>query len=160
MEKKFNVSQIALCVLLILSAVVLIMFFGVGYGNEDVLNGNTYTAPQYTGLLIVWLYVLTILGVGVVFAFGLAKAFRKKSKKSVRTGFVALVFIFMFAVIAVAYLLSSSASIRLGDNSLCEDVFDLKLTDTCLYSIYVLSLVAIVAALLSMTGVFKAKIKK
>ena len=160
MEKKISASQIALWVLLILSAVVLVMFFGVGYGKQDTFNGNVYTAPQYTGLLIIWLYALVIICAGVVFAFGIAKLFTKKSKKSVRTGLVGPVFLFMFAAVAVSYLLSSTTPVRLGDQSLCEKISDLKLADTCLYSIYALSAVAIIVALLAMCGAFKAKIKK
>lgn len=160
MEKKVSASQIALWILLILSAVVLVMFYGVGYGTQDSFNGNDYTAPTYTGLLIVWLYALVAIGIGVVFIFGLAKAFRKKSKKASRTGFVGVVFLFMFAVIAVSYFLASGDPIRKGDGSLVENLFELKLTDTCLYSMYALALVAIVAALLSMVGAFKAKVKK
>ncbi len=160
MEKKVSASQIALWILLILSAVVLVMFYGVGYGTQDSFNGNVYTAPTYTGLLIVWLYALVAIGIGVVFIFGLAKAFRKKSKKASRTGFVGIVFLFMFAVIAVSYFLASGDPIRKGDGSLVENLFELKLTDTCLYSMYALALVAIVAALLSMVGAFKAKVKK
>ena len=160
MEKKVSASQIALWILLIISAVVLIMFYCVGYGKEDVFNGNVYTAPANTGLLIVWLYALVIIGIGVVFVFGLAKAFRKKSKKGARMGLVGPVFLFMFAAVAISYFISSAEPVRLGDLSLCEKVFDLKLSDTCLYSIYALLFVAIVSALLSMTGAFKAKVKK
>lgn len=160
MEKKISASQIALWVLLVISAVVLVMFFGVGYGIQDTLNGNVYTAPQYTGLLIIWLYALVVICAGVVFAFGIAKLFTKKSKKSARTGLVGPVFIFMFAAVAVSYLLSSTVPVRLGDNTLFSDVFDLKLSDTCLYSIYALSAVAIIVALLAMCGAFKAKVKK
>ncbi len=158
MEKKVGASQIALWVLLILSAIVLVLFYGVGYGNQEFIGNNTYTAPANTGLLIVWLYALVIICAGVVFVFGLMKAFTKKSKKGVRTGLVGPVFIFMFAAVIVSYFLSSSKAVRLGDNSLFTKVADLKLADTCLYSMYALLLVAIVAALLAMVGAFKAKV--
>ena len=160
MEKKVSPSQIALWVLLIISAIVLVLFYGVGYGTQETIGINTYTAPDNTGLLIVWLYALVILCAGVVFAFGIAKAFRKKSKKTARTGLVGPVFLFMFAAVAVSYLISSTEPIRKGDGVLVKNIFDLKLSDTCLYSIYALSAVAIIVTLLAMIGVFKAKIKK
>ena len=160
MEKKFSVSQITLWVLFILSAIVLVMFFGVGFDNEEVINGEVQTAPTYTGLLIYWLYALVVICAGVVFVFGIQKAFRKKSKKSARTGFAGYVFLFMLAAIVISYLVASPESVRLGDDSLFDKVGLLKLSDTCLYSIYALLVVAIIAALCSMTGAFKAKVNK
>lgn len=160
MEKKVSPSQIALWVLLIISAIVLVLFYGVGYGTQETIGINTYTAPDNTGLLIVWLYALVILCAGVVFAFGIAKAFRKKSKKTARTGLVGPVFLFMLVAIVVSYLISSTEPVRLGDKSQVTKVFDLKLTDTCLYSMYALLVVAVLSALLAMVGVFKAKVNK
>lgn len=158
MEKKVSASQIALWILLILSAVVLVMFYCVGYGNTDYFNGASYTAPKNTGMLIVWLYALVVIGAGSVFVFGIAKLFSKKSKNTTRTSLVAPVFIFMFAAIIVSYFLSSDIPVRKGDGKLEESVFNLKLTDTCLYSMYALALVSIASALLAMLGVFKAKV--
>ena len=160
MEKKFSVSQIVLWVLLILSAIVLVMFFGVGYNHQEFYNNESLTAPVYTGLLIVWLYALVVICAGVVFGFGIAKAFRKKSKKAARTSLVGYVFLFMLVAIVVSYFAASTDSVVLGGDKLFEDKALLKLTDTCLYSMYALLLVAIVAALCSMTGAFKAKVKK
>lgn len=160
MEKKLSASQIVLWVLFILSAIVLVMFFGVGYDHQESFNGEPLTAPIYTGLLIVWLYALVVICAGVVFGFGIAKAFRKKSKKAARTGLVGFVFLFMLAAVVISYFTASTDSVILGGGKICEDVFDLKLSDTCLYSMYALLLVAIIAALCSMIGVFKAKVKK
>ena len=162
MEKKLSASQIVLWVLFILSAIVLVMFFGVGYDHQESVSvsGEPLTAPIYTGLLIVWLYALVVICAGVVFGFGIAKAFRKKSKKAARTGLVGYVFLFMLVAIVVSYFAASTDSVVLGGDKLFEDKGFLKLTDTCLYSMYALLLVAIVAALCSMTGAFKAKVKK
>lgn len=160
MEKKFSASQIVLWVLFILSAIVLIMFFGVGYDHQESFSGELLTAPIYTGLLIFWLYALVVICAGVVFGFGIAKVFRKKSKKAARTGLVGYVFLFMLVAIVVSYFAASTDSVVLGGDKIFEDKGLLKLTDTCLYSMYALLLVAIVAALCSMTGAFKAKVKK
>lgn len=160
MEKKFSVSQIVLWVLLILSAIVLIMFFGVGYNHTEIYNNEAMTAPINTGLLIIWLYALVIICACVVFGFGIAKAFRKKSKKVARTSLVGYVFLFMLAAVVVSYFAASTDSLILGGGKICENLVDLKLSDTCLYSMYALLLVAIIAALCSMIGVFKAKIQK
>ncbi|MBO4499025.1 MAG: hypothetical protein J5732_02090 [Bacteroidaceae bacterium] len=160
MKKKFSLSQIALLIILILSAVVLVMFYGVGYGTQETINDAVYTAPANTGLLLYWLYALVALCVAVVFIFGIAKLFRKKSSKSGKNSLVGFVFLFTLAAVVVSYFLSSSEAIRLGDHSLFEDQSMLKLTDTCLYTMYALAAVAILTAILAMIGVFKARVKK
>ena len=76
MEKKLSASQIVLWVLFILSAIVLVMFFGVGYDHQESFSGELLTAPIYTGLLIVWLYALVVICAGVVFGFGIAKSIK------------------------------------------------------------------------------------
>ena len=57
-NKQIKASKWALAILFILSAVVLVLFFGVGFGNKTYLNGKNLTDPQFTGLLLIWLYSL------------------------------------------------------------------------------------------------------
>ena len=163
MEKKNNASSIVLAILFLLSAAVLVMFFCVGYGMQDTFNGNTYTAPQYTGLLLIWLYALVAICTASVFIFAIINGikslkYRKKGERKI--SYVAPVFLFTAAAVVASYFLAGTDPIRLGDQSLFENVSLLKLTDVCLYSIYSIVIVAILSALLSMIGVFKAKIKK
>ena len=54
-NKQIKASKWALAILFILSAVVLVLFFGVGYGNQTYLNNKNLTDPQFTGLLLIWL---------------------------------------------------------------------------------------------------------
>lgn len=163
MEKKNNASSIVLAILFLVSAAVLVMFFCVGFGMQDTFNGKTYTAPQYTGLLLIWLYALVGICTASVFIFAIINGiknlkYRKKGERKI--SFVAPVFFFTVVAIVASYFLAGTDPIRLGDQSLFENVSLLKLTDVCLYSIYALVIVAILSALLSMIGVFKAKIKK
>ena len=60
----------------------------------------------------------------------------------------------MIAVIVVAYALSSGDPIKTGEG-LYSDVFFLKLSDTCLYSMYCLLGVACLGLIANITGVFK-----
>lgn len=163
MEKKNNASSIVLAILFLVSAAVLVMFFCVGFGMQDTFNGKSYTAPQYTGLLLIWLYALVGICTASVFIFAIINGiknlkYRKKGERKI--SFVAPVFFFTVVAIVASYFLAGTDPIRLGDQSLFENVSLLKLTDVCLYSIYALVIVAILSALLSMIGVFKAKIKK
>ena len=160
-NKQIKASSWALGILFVLSAVVLIMFFGVGYGNKTYSNGKNLTDPEYTGLLLIWLYTLVGLCIASVLGFGIVAAFRNMKTKASgqkKTGFAGWVFLFTFAMIALSYFLADTTPVLLGDGkTYATDITDLMLSDVCLYSIYALFLGAILSALLSMCGVFKAR---
>ena len=160
-NKQIKASSWALGILFVLSAVVLVLFFGVGYGETYYSNSKNLTAPHYTGLLLVWLYALVGMCIVSVLGFGVSNAIRnlkvrtKGSQK--RTGFAGWVFLFTFALIAVSYLMASTTPVTLGDKSIEDTLWVLKLSDVCLYSIYGLVIVSILCTVLSMLGIFKAK---
>ena len=81
-NKQIKASKWALGILFVLSAAVLVMFFGVGYGNKTYLNGKNQIDPQYTGLLLIWLYALVGLCILSVLGFGLVAAFRNMKVKA------------------------------------------------------------------------------
>jgi len=160
MKKKFNASSVVLLILFVISAVVLVMFYGVGFGAQDTINNNVYTAPQNTGLLLIWLYALVAICAGAVFVFSIfngIKNSRGKVKGEARKSWVGPVFLATIVVIVVAYFLANTTPVRLGDNSLFEDATLLKLVDVCIYTIYALVLGSILCTVLSMIGVFKKK---
>ena len=160
-NKQIKASAWALGILFVLSAVVLVMFFGFGYGNKTYLNGKNLTDPTYTGLLLIWLYTLVGLCIVSVLGFGIAGAYRNMKTKVAgqkKNGFAGWVFLFTFAVIAASYFLADTTPVLLGDGkTYATDITDLTLSDLCLFSIYALFIVAIISALLSMFGVFKAR---
>lgn len=159
-NKQIKASKWALGILFVLSAVVLVMFFGVGYGNTTYLNGKNLTDPQYTGLLLIWLYALVGICVLSVLGFGIVNAFRNmktRTKGQQRTGFAGWVFLFTFALLVVSYFLSSTTPVRKGDGELVKTAWELQITDVCLYSIYGLVVVSVLCSILSMLGVFKAR---
>ena len=159
-NKQIKASKWALAILFILSAVVLVLFFGVGYGNQTYLNNKNLTDPQFTGLLLIWLYSLVGICVLSVLGFGIVAGIRNLKTKTTsqqRTGFAGWVFIFTFAILVVSYFLSSTTPVRKGDGELVNTVWALQLTDVCLYSIYALVVVSIICSVLSMIGIFKAR---
>lgn len=160
-NKQIKASSWALGILFVLSAVVLILFFGVGYGNTTYSNGKNLTDPEFTGLLLIWLYALVGICVLSVLGFGIAAAIRNlktKTKGQQRTGFAGWVFLFTFAAIAVSYFLADTTPVLLGDGkTYATDLTDLTLSDVCLFSIYALFAVSLVCAILSMCGIFKAR---
>ena len=159
-NKQIKASKWALGILFVISAAVLVMFFGVGYGNTTYSNGKNLTDPQYTGLLLIWLYalvgicVLSVLGFGIVAGI---RNLRTKTASQQRTGFAGWVFIFTFAVLAVSYFLSSTDPIKKGDGEIVRTLWQLQLSDVCLYSIYALVVVSVICSVLSMIGIFKAR---
>lgn len=159
-NKQIKASKWALGILFVLSAVVLVLFFGVGYGNTTYLNGKNLTDPQYTGLLLIWLYALVGICVLSVLGFGIVNAFRNmktRTKGQQRTGFAGWVFLFTFALLVVSYFLSSTTPVRKGDGVLVKTAWELQISDVCLYSIYGLVIVSVLCSILSMLGVFKAR---
>ena len=159
-NKQIKASSWALGILFVLSAAVLILFFGVGYGNTTYLNGKNLTDPQFTGLLLIWLYALVGICILSVLGFGIVAGFRNLRTKTTgqqRTGFAGWVFIFTFVILIVSYFLSSTKPIRKGDGILVKTVWELQISDVCLYSIYALVVVSVICTVLSMLGIFKAR---
>lgn len=159
-NKQIKASKWALAILFVLSAVVLVLFFGVGFGNKTYLNGKNLTDPQFTGLLLIWLYSLVGICILSVLGFGIVAGIRNLKTKTAgqqRTGFAGWVFIFTFVILVVSYFLSSTKPIRKGDGELVKTAWELQISDVCLYSIYALVVVSILCSILSMLGVFKAR---
>ena len=159
-NKQIKASKWVLTALFIISAVVLVLFYCVGYGDYIYSHEKKLTSPRYVDALIVWLYALVAICVGSVLAFGVAGAIKNLKVKTTsqrRTGFAGWVFFFTFILIAVSYFSASVAPVRLGDKSIVDTIWVLKLSDTCMYSIYVLVAVSLVCSVLSMIGVFKAR---
>jgi len=159
-NKQIKVNSWVLGILFILSAAVLVLFFGVGYGNQTYSNGKNLTDPQFTGLLLVWLYSLVGICILSVLGFGIASGIsnlRTRVKGQKKTGFAGLVFILTFILIFASYMMSSTDPVTLGDSTVERTTWVLKLTDTCMYSIYGLVVVSVLCSILSMLGVFKAR---
>lgn len=158
--KKIGASKIALWILFIVSAVVLGMFFGVGFGEQDTINGNVYTAPANTSILLIWLYVLVCICAGAVVIFSVINGIKNaigRDKSEKRKSWLGPVILLTIVVIVASYFMASTTPVRLGDNTLFENVAQLKLVDVCIYTIYFLVLASIGLSALSVTGIFKSK---
>ena len=158
--KKIKASSWALGILFVLSAIVLVLFFAVGFGDTLPIGGKNLTAPRYTDLLLIWIYVMVAICAGCVLVFGIANGIRNMKTKTAgtkRTGFAGIIFLLTAVIVVVSYFMASTKAVRLGDDSLVDTVWELKITDVCLYSIYALVLISILCSILSMLGVFKSK---
>lgn len=153
-----KISSYVFAVLMIASAVVLGLFFFVGYDNYITLNGKTVVDPQFTGLLMSWMYALVAAGIVFVILFVIAQFFATLKNNPGRAMNSVIGIIAIVALFGGAYAFADDAPIRMADNTLFEDKFNLILSDVCIYVQYVLLAVSVLLTLVSLLGV-KSKVK-
>lgn len=150
-----KISSYIFAILMIASAVVLGLFFFVGYDNYTTLNGSSIVDPQFTDLLIYWMYALVAMGIACVIIFVLVQflATLKTNPKNAIKGVVGIILIVV--LFGGAYSLASDEPIRTAAN-VFDDRTALVLSDVCIYVQYVLLAVSVLCTLISLLGVFKA----
>ena len=154
--KASKIASIAYYVLLALSVVVLVLFFCVGFGNMESLPSGYYKSPQYTDLLMYWMYALAaICGICTLVGAVTAKGGKVDSNMPAWGTVLAKVGLWLFLpVLVVTWFLGSTSPIMTG-TGLYEDAFWLQATDAIIYTVYVLLIVTAVALIASLSGIFK-----
>ena len=154
--KASKIASIVYYVLLALSAVVFVLFFCVGFGNQESLPSGFYKSPQFTNLLMWWMYILVaICGICTVVGAVTAKGGKVDSQMPAWGDTLAKVGLWLFVpVLLITWFLGSKAPIMTG-TGLYEDAFWLQATDAIIYTVYVLLVVTVVALVASLSGVFK-----
>jgi len=130
----------------------MVLFYGVGYDTNTDSAGNI--APANTDLLMFLLYAMLVVCFIAAVGGGIMQfinSFKDDSKKALRS---LIGVVLLAAVILVSYVLSSADPIKTGEG-LYTNVFLLKLSDTCLYSLYCLLGVACLSLIANITGIFK-----
>ncbi len=130
-----KILRIVLIVLLAISALLTIMFYG---GGEDI-SGD----PVYTNIFILWAYVLTGISVGLAVIFPVIQMIT--NPKNAKKGLLGIVALAVF--VAIAYGVSSSEALGITNPDLMQ--FDvpsiLKYAGTMINSIYILAALAILS---------------
>ena len=154
--KASKIASIAYYVLLAVSAVVLVLFFCVGFGNMESLPSGYYKSPQFTDLLMYWMYALAaICGICTLVGAVTAKGGKIDSNMPAWGTVLAKVGLWLFIpVLAITWFLGSKSPIMTG-TGLYEDAFWLQATDAIIYTVYVLLIVTAVALVASLSGIFK-----
>ena len=154
--KASKIASIAYYLLLAVSAVVLVLFFCVGFGNMESLPSGFYKSPQYTDLLMYWMYALAaICGVCTLVGAVTAKGGKIDSNMPAWGKVLAKVGLWLFVpVMVVAWFIGSTEPIMTG-TGIYEDAFWLQATDAIIYTVYALLGVTAVALIASLTGIFK-----
>ena len=154
--KASKIASIAYFVLLALSVVVLVLFFCVGFGNMESLPSGYYKSPQFTDLLMYWMYALAAI-CGVCTLVGAVTAKGGKIDSNMPKWGVALAKVGLWLFLpglGVTWFVGSTAPIMTG-TGLYEDAFWLQATDAIIYTIYVLLIVTAIALVASLSGIFK-----
>ena len=154
--KASKIASIVYYVLLALSVVVFVLFFCVGFGNQESLPSGFYKSPQFTDLLMWWMYILVaICGICTVVGAVTAKGGKVDSQMPAWGDTLAKVGLWLFVpVLLITWFLGSKAPIMTG-TGLYEDAFWLQATDAIIYTVYVLLVVTVIALVASLSGVFK-----
>ena len=147
----YKVSYYVLYALFAIIGIVLVLFYCVGYNNPNAADLNE---PQYTDALIYLKYALVVITVALAVIAGIAQfvaSLKDNPKGAVKTlGALAA----LAAVIIVSYAMSSTEPVMVNGEPY-NDVFWLRLTDTFIYSMYILGAGAAVATVINMSGIFK-----
>ena len=154
--KASKIASIAYFMLIAISAVVLVLFFCVGFGNMESLPSGYYKSPQFTDLLMYWMYALAaICGVCTLVGAVTAKGGKVDSNMPAWGKALAKVGLWLFLpVLVITWFLGSKAPLMTG-TGLYEDAFWLQATDAIIYTVYVLLVVTAIALVASLSGIFK-----
>lgn len=143
-----KISSTILYVILVVTLVILGMFFFGGEDTNRIVNDPEMSQPLYTDPLIYWIYIL--FGVTVVVTilaaiFQFATSFMDSPKEAIKSliGLIAMV-----VLLVVTYSIGSGEPLVLPAYDGTDNVpFWLKITDMFLYSFYFMMGVAILLIL-------------
>ena len=157
-----RISKPLFYVMMAVTLVIIGLFFFVGFGETETLNGNELLAPMFTDALLYWIYVLTGLAVVLVFVFGIV-SFAKKLKDSPKEAMKSLMGVVVLLVLfVVAYLLSSDEAIVVNGKPLVDGdtnpiaASSYVLTDVLLYVQYVLFGACTLATIFGLLNISKS----
>ena len=146
--KAHRVSFFVFVALIIATLVVFGLFYGVGYDNPV----GKYNAPEHTGTLIVFMYVMagvcilaTVLGalMNVVSSLGGPKGVNITGVPD------------KAIVMIVSWVMASDAALVLPSGDIFSDAILLKISDLFLYALYSLLALATLGLVVNLSGVFK-----
>lgn len=157
-EKYAKIASLVLYVLFALSAVVLVLFFCVGYNNMETVAAGPVTSPKFTDLLLYWQYILVaVCFVVTIVGILISKGGKIDSQMPKSSGVLRAIGGFLFVpLLVIGAILGSSAPVRTGQG-IYDNSFWCLATDAMLYTIYALVAVTLIGLILNLTGIFKKK---
>lgn len=156
--KAHRVSFFVFIALIIATLVVFGMFFGVGYDNPE----GKYNAPEHTGTLIVFMYVMvglcilaTVVGAlgNIISSLGGPKGVNITGVPDKAISVVSV--LLLVGIMVGSWAMASTEPLRLPNGSLFNDSTLLVLTDTFIYAIYALMALTTLALVVNLSGIFR-----
>lgn len=142
-----------------ISILVLILFFAIGYDRPFEENPK-FTDPQLTDALLIWTYFLVAVAI-IVTLWSLFHGLTTKGTGTMKeTGLVSKTGLIAWGLCAVSLILGAAIGFMGKDETMLingkdwNDPTDIILTDMCMVSILILTVVTIIATAASM---FSAK---
>lgn len=150
-----KVSNYAFYALMVVTAVVLGLFYLVGYDNMSQVAAGMVTDPENLDLLMYWMYALLAICALSIAIFSSVQfvASLKSNPKGAIKGLVVVAL--LVALFGGAYALADDAPV-LNNGTVFDDKNILVLTDVCIFVQYVLLAVSVVCTIVSLLGLFKA----
>ena len=145
-----NISKIALVIGLVVSLIVLILYFVGGYTTALTSTGQETTAPKTIDLMLYWIYITVAIGVILLIIFAVKTVltmFQTDPKEAIKSVVTVAAF---FVLMIVCYVISPEKEFSRIVNGEVETFSEstMKMIDMWLYSIYFLLAATVVLVVL------------
>jgi hypothetical protein len=145
-----NISKIALVIGLVVSLIVLILYFVGGDTTALTSTGQETTAPKNIDLMLYWIYITVAIGVILLIIFAIKTVitmFQTDPKEAIKSIVTVAAF---FVLLIVCYVISPEKEFSRVVNGEVETYSQttMKMIDMWLYSIYFLLAATVVLVVL------------
>ncbi|MBR3028034.1 MAG: hypothetical protein IKH58_07840 [Bacteroidales bacterium] len=145
-----NISKIALVIGLVVSLIVLILYFVGGDTTALTSTGQETTAPKNIDLMLYWIYITVAIGVILLLIFAVKTVltmFQTDPKEAIKSVVTVAAF---FVLMIVCYVISPEKEFSRIVNGEVETFSEstMKMIDMWLYSIYFLLAATVVLVVL------------
>ncbi len=145
-----NISKIALVIGLVVSLIVLILYFVGGDTTALTSTGQETTAPKNIDLMLYWIYITVAIGVILLLIFAIKTVltmFQTDPKEAIKSVVTVAAF---FVLMIVCYVISPEKEFSRIVNGEVETFSEstMKMIDMWLYSIYFLLAATVVLVVL------------
>lgn len=147
--KIHKASRTTLVVSIIISLIVLGLFFLGGQVPEHEKIGADMAQPAFTDILLYWMYALLVVTIVVLIAFAIIDFARglKENPKKALSGLYAL--LALVALLVVTYVIGDGTLLSIPGYEGSDNVPSiLKMTDMWLYSMYFMMAITILAIII------------
>ncbi len=144
--KIHRTSRTTLIIGVIISIVVMGLFYFGGQAAPNELVAGDLSQPKFTDIVLYWMYALLAITVVVLIGFAIVGLFKglKENPKKALGGVVAL--LALAALLVITYIMGDGTPLNIPGYTGTDNVPPmLKLTDMWLYSMYFMFVITLLA---------------